>query len=56
MDVEAELVRLGFARDCPRYSGGRYQEVELQAAARGATIGDRYRLPGYCRRDRLDRK
>jgi hypothetical protein len=28
-------VRLGLARDCPRYSGGRYQPLELQAAAKG---------------------
>ena len=49
-DVAAELVRAGYARDCPRYSGGRYAAAERQAASRGATIGETYRLPGYCRR------
>jgi micrococcal nuclease len=47
-DVAAELVRLGLARDCPRYSGGRYHDAELAAADRGATIGETYRLPEYC--------
>jgi hypothetical protein len=47
-DVVADLVRLGLARDCPRYSGGRYQAAELQAATQGATIGETYALPGYC--------
>ena len=49
-DVAAELVRAGLARDCPRYSGGRYAAAERQAAGRGATIAETYRLPGYCRR------
>jgi hypothetical protein len=49
MDVEAEMVRLGLARDCPRYSGGRHHATELQAAGQGATIRETYRLPGSCR-------
>jgi micrococcal nuclease len=48
-DVSAEMVRRGVARDCPRFSGGRYHVIETQAAADGATIGRTYRLPGYCR-------
>jgi endonuclease YncB( thermonuclease family) len=48
-DIEAIMVRDGFARDCPRFSGGRHAEAERQAAAEGATIGEVYRLPGYCR-------
>jgi micrococcal nuclease len=47
-DISEELVRMGLARDCPRYSGGRYQAAEQWAAQRGATIGETYRLPGYC--------
>ena len=43
------MVRAGLARDCPRFSGGRYGAAELQAAAAGATIGESYTLPGYCR-------
>ncbi len=42
VDVQAELVAAGLARDCPRYSSGRYRALE----------GDRARqlpLPGYCR-------
>jgi hypothetical protein len=43
------MVHRGLAWDCPRFSGGRYAEAELQAAAAGATIGGIYSLPGYCR-------
>jgi endonuclease YncB( thermonuclease family) len=47
-DIAAELVELGLARDCERYSGGRYQAAEVQAAERGSAIRETYRLPGYC--------
>lgn len=43
------MVRAGLARDCPRFSGGRYAVIEAQAAAAGATIQDSYGLPRYCR-------
>lgn len=49
-DVAAQMVRLGLARDCPRYSGGRYAELERRARAKGAKIRETYRLPGYCQR------
>ena len=48
-DIAAELVRRGLARDCPRFSGGRYADVEREAAEDRATIRESYRLPGYCR-------
>jgi micrococcal nuclease len=48
-DISGVMVRGGVARDCPRYSQGRYAEAERQAAAAGATIGDDYPMPGYCR-------
>jgi micrococcal nuclease len=48
-DVEAMMVRKGFARDCPRFSGGRHAEAERQATRKGATIARTCRLPGYCR-------
>lgn len=48
-DIGQALVRAGLARDCPRYSGGRYAAAERAAAAEGATIRRDYRLPGYCR-------
>ena len=48
-DISATVVAAGLARDCPRFSGGRYQQAEAQVAAAGATIGRTYRLPGYCR-------
>ena len=47
--VAAELVRAGAARDCPRFSGGRYADAERAAARDGAGIAEAYRLPGYCR-------
>jgi len=40
-DVAEELVRRGLARDCPRFSRGRYRELETAA-------GQGLPLPGYC--------
>jgi micrococcal nuclease len=48
-DISEVMVHRGVARDCPRYSGGRHAEAERHAAADGATIGEDYTLPGYCR-------
>lgn len=48
-DIGAVMVRNGLARDCPRFSGGRYERLELRAASEGRTIGRDYPLPGYCR-------
>jgi endonuclease YncB( thermonuclease family) len=42
-DLGEAIVRAGLARDCPRYSGGRYAEVE-PASARTLPF------PSYCRR------
>ncbi len=41
-DIAALMVALGVARDCPRYSGGRYAEFETEASRA-------LPLPGYCR-------
>ena len=48
-DISATLVRQGLARDCPRFSGGRYREIEQAAVDRGAMIREIYRLPGIAR-------
>jgi len=40
-DIGAELIRAGLARDCPRYSKGRYAVLETPA-------GRQLPLPGYC--------
>jgi endonuclease YncB( thermonuclease family) len=40
-DVAAELVRRGLARDCERFSGARYKELETASA-------QSLPLPGYC--------
>jgi endonuclease YncB( thermonuclease family) len=40
-DVAAELVQLGLARDCKRFSGGRYRELETPS-------GRLLPLPSYC--------
>lgn len=47
-DVGAQLVAMGLARDCPRFSAGRYRALEREAARRGAGIARRYDLPSYC--------
>ncbi len=44
-DLGEAVVAAGLARDCPRYSGGRYRGVE----ARAGPIVEDYELPGYCR-------
>jgi micrococcal nuclease len=49
-DISEIMVRRGVARDCPRFSQGRYAEAERQAASDGAAIGGVYSLPGHCRR------
>jgi endonuclease YncB( thermonuclease family) len=48
-DISEEIVRMGLARDCPRYSGGRYRAAGQQAAAGGATIRKEYRLSASTR-------
>jgi endonuclease YncB( thermonuclease family) len=40
-DVAAEVIAAGLARDCPRFSGGRYASLERPEAKR-------LPLPGYC--------
>lgn len=47
-DLGAALVAAGLARDCPRYSNGRYVALEQAAAARGSPIQRSYPLPSYC--------
>lgn len=49
-DIGEVLIRRGYARDCPRYSGGRYADAEAQAQVNGVYLFRTYRLPGYCRR------
>ena len=49
LDVGRELIRAGLARDCPRYSGGRYGVAEMDARRNGKDVSRVYRLPGYCR-------
>jgi micrococcal nuclease len=48
-DISEILVRRGLARDCPRFSSGRYAQAKRQAAADGAVIRVAYSLPAYCR-------
>lgn len=45
-DISALIIREGLARDCPRYSGGRYAADERQAKRTG--LHKVYRLPAYC--------
>jgi hypothetical protein len=42
-DIGAAIITEGLARDCPRYSGGRYEVYETE---KSRTLP----LPGYCRR------
>ncbi len=47
-DIGAWLIGRGLARDCPRYSKGRYGAIEAAAASRTA-IASLYPLPRYCK-------
>ena len=47
VDIGEAIIREGLARDCPRYSDGRYAEAEREAKLTG--IHERYELPDYCR-------
>ena len=44
-DLGERVVAAGLARDCPRYSGGRYRAFEAESGP----IIESYRLPDYCR-------
>ena len=46
LDIARILVREGLARDCPRFSRGRYAEDERNAKKTG--LRDAYPLPDYC--------
>lgn len=48
-DLGESLVRGGFARDCPVFSGGDYAEAEAAAQRAGLDLSRIYDLPGYCR-------
>lgn len=46
VDIGRVIVREGLARDCPRFSRGRYAEDERNAKNTG--LLDAYPLPDYC--------
>jgi micrococcal nuclease len=48
LDLNTETVRLGVARDCPAYSGGRHDDEERQAREAGSDLSRIYPLPDYC--------
>jgi micrococcal nuclease len=48
VDVGLLQVEQGFARDCPRYSKGRYAAAEQRARASGRDLSAIYPLPTYC--------
>ncbi len=45
-DLAADMVRGGFARDCPRQSGATYASIERTAAV---DVAGGYKLPDECR-------
>ena len=50
LDVGREIIRAGLARDCPRYSSGKYKRDEMEARRNGKDVSRMYWLPSYCRR------
>ena len=47
-DVGQLIIQAGHARDCPRFSGGRYAAAEARARAAGRDLSRTYALPSYC--------
>ena len=47
-DIGEYQVRTGHARDCPRFSRGRYARAEQAARAAGRDLSAIYALPRYC--------
>lgn len=47
-DLGRLQIEAGHARDCPRYSGGRYSEAERKAVVSGRNLSLIYQLPPYC--------
>lgn len=50
VDPQAEVVRMGLARDCPKYSNGKYEAEEADAVSSGLNLSEVYQLPSYCQR------
>lgn len=48
-DIGEAIIRAGYARDCPRFSGRKYMVAELAARANGKDLSESYDLPTYCR-------
>lgn len=48
VDVGRQQIEMGFARDCPAYSGGRYADAEAAARVGGKDLSATYELPSYC--------
>lgn len=48
-DIGELQVLAGHARDCPRFSGGRYAAAETKARSEGNDLSAIYALPSYCR-------
>jgi endonuclease YncB( thermonuclease family) len=47
-DIGQAIIEAGHARDCPRFSGGRYAPAEAAARAAGRDLSKSYALPSYC--------
>lgn len=47
-DLGEMLIRSGYARDCPRFSLGRYAIAENRARRNGLDLSAVYELPSYC--------
>jgi endonuclease YncB( thermonuclease family) len=47
-DIGQAIIEAGHARDCPRFSGGRYASAEAAARAAGRDLSRTYALPSYC--------
>lgn len=56
IDIGKYQVAAGHARDCPRFSKGRYATTEAEARSKGRNLSDIYTLPKYCHPKKQKRK
>lgn len=47
-DIGQLIIQAGYARDCPRFSGGQYAAAEARARSAGRDLSRTYPLPSYC--------
>ena len=56
VDIGKHQIATGHARDCPRFSKGRYAATEAEAQSKGYDLSKIYTLPKYCKPQKKRKK